>query len=94
MGKLGFMTGSSSLKKNPYLFEAWVLTSFVVQMQSYPRSMQSCLKQRAVINLFKSHSLRWLCANKGDNEYLGMNSGFFFFSSGNKLCRGSSGAFY
>lgn len=81
MGKLGFKTGFSSLKKYPYLFEVYVLTSLVVQMQSYPGSMQSCLKQRAAINLFKSHSVRWLCANKGDNECLGMNSVVFFLAT-------------
>lgn len=45
-----------------------------------------------MINLFKSHSVRPLCANRGDNEYLGMNTVVVF--SGIKLCRGSSGIFY
>lgn len=81
MGKLGFKTGFSSLKKIPICLRCKFLHAWLFKCSHTLGSMQSCLKQRSVINLFKSHSLRWLCANKGDNECLGMNSVVFFLAT-------------
>lgn len=53
--------------------------------------MQSCLEEGAVVHLFKSHSLRPLCANRGDNKCLSMNTVVVF--SDNKLCKCSSRVF-
>lgn len=54
--------------------------------------MQSCLKQGAAVNLFKSHSVRTLYASRGDNEGLAMNTVVVF--SGTTPSKDSSRIFY